>query len=180
MHKYLYMIVDVRENYIENLFHWFSEIEAMQWPMLQKGFSQTSQGAKLAANNLFLAANSCKQIVYLLLKVFKRFSNYITKYMPNCLIWSDINVTTSCLKFLYCVQIEKCYMSSSLLQLSCLSFTPTHSFCLSPAPMAGTEHQTTSGLRGTQGEVAPPTLFWLLSHSLNFLHMYWQYCKVAN
>ena len=118
----------------------------MQWPMLQKGFSQTSQGAKLAANNLFLAANSCKQIVYLLLKVFKRFSNYITKYMPNCLIWSDINVTTSCLKFLYCVQIEKCYMSSSLLQLSCLSFTPTHSFCLSPAPMAGTEHQTTTGL----------------------------------
>ena len=122
------------------------EIEAMQQPMLQKGFSQTSQGAKLAANNLFLAANSCKQIVYLLLKVFKRFSNYITKYMPNCLIWSDINVTTSCLKFLYCVQIEKCYMSSSLLQLSCLSFTPTHSFCLSPAPMAGTEHQTTTGL----------------------------------
>ena len=41
------------------------EIEAMQWPMLQKGFSQTSQGAKLTANNLFLAANSCKQIVYL-------------------------------------------------------------------------------------------------------------------
>ena len=37
------------------------EIEAMQ----QKGFSQTSQGAKLTANNLFLAANSCKQIVYL-------------------------------------------------------------------------------------------------------------------
>ena len=49
-----------------NLFHTDSlEIEAMQWPMLQKGFSQTSQGAKLTANNLFLAANSCKQIVYL-------------------------------------------------------------------------------------------------------------------
>ena len=51
------------------------EIEAMQWPMLQKGFSQTSQGSKLDANNLFLAANSCKKIVYLLLKVLKRFSN---------------------------------------------------------------------------------------------------------
>ena len=35
------------------------EITAMKWPMLQKGFSQMSQGAKLAPNNLFLAANSC-------------------------------------------------------------------------------------------------------------------------
>ena len=80
-----------------------------------------------------------KLSTYLLLKVFKRFSNQITKYIPNCLIWADINVTTSCLKFLYCVQIEKCYVSSSLLQLSCLSFTPTHSFCLSAAPVAGIE-----------------------------------------
>ena len=55
------MIVNVRENYNDNLFHCTDslEIEAMQWPMLQKGFSQMSQGAKLAPNNLFLAANSC-------------------------------------------------------------------------------------------------------------------------
>ena len=102
---------------------------------------------------------------------FQRFSNQITKYITNCLIWPDINVTTSCLKFLYCVQIEKCYMSSSLLQLSSLSFTPTHSFCLSAALVAGIEHQTTSGLRGTQGEIAR-----LPSHSLNFLAMY---CKAT-
>ena len=53
----------------------FCPLLATQWPMIQKEFSQTSQGAKLAANNLFLAAKNCKQIVYLLLKVFKRFSN---------------------------------------------------------------------------------------------------------
>ena len=132
----------------------------MQWPMLQKGFSQTSQGAKLAANNLFLAANSCKQIVYLLLKVFKRFSNYITKYKPNCLIWSDINVTTSCLKFLYCVQIEKCYMSSSLLQLRIVS--PSHLHIVSAYLLLQWQGQSTKQRLGyvswTQGEVAPTTL----------------------
>ena len=133
----------------------------MKWPMLQKRFSQMSQGAKLAPNNLFLAANSCS--IYI--------EGFQIRLQNNCLIWPDINVTTSCLKFLYCVQIEKCYMSSSLLQLSSLSFTPTHSFCLSAALVAGIEHQTTSGLRGTQGEIAR-----LPSHSLNFLAMY---CKAT-
>ena len=39
-----------------------------------------------------------------------------------------------------------------------ISDGPAHSFCLSAALVAGIEHQTTSGLKGTQGLLCPPSV----------------------